>query len=238
MKNPVDKYVHDVTTKMTYIFARKKIAKELHNHLNDSIEYNVIKGLTKDEAIDKAIEEIGSAKDISDEFNKIYKSFHYLYNLFLLSLLILTSYTFIHFGFAYKNSRYQQHTLNIYEELDITETHDLNQEMKFSNDKFVFKKAYLTSDDKLIIDIKHTKINPFIRSEESYAISNNCNGKTCFISGFIPSSNQTGAVALEKNRRLFVVEDVKEIPKSISIIFESLNQQDYIKELIIDEGGL
>ena len=65
-------FLKTVRKEIHYIFARNEIEKELEQHLNESVEDLLAEGLSIDEAEAQAVLQMGDAKEIGRELNKVH----------------------------------------------------------------------------------------------------------------------------------------------------------------------
>lgn len=65
-------FLQTVRKEIHYIFARNAIEKELEQHINESIEDMIADGMYFDEAEELAVLQMGDAKEIGHELNKVH----------------------------------------------------------------------------------------------------------------------------------------------------------------------
>lgn len=65
-------FLQTVRKEIHYIFARNEIEKELEQHINESIEDMIADGMSFDEAEELAVLQMGDAKEIGHELNKVH----------------------------------------------------------------------------------------------------------------------------------------------------------------------
>lgn len=65
-------YLYAVEKHVDYIFDRKKIVKELEDHIDDNIEELIHEGYTQEEAEVKAVEMMGNPHEVGKELNKLH----------------------------------------------------------------------------------------------------------------------------------------------------------------------
>ena len=65
-------YLYAVEKHVDYIFDRKKIVKELEDHIDDNIEELIHEGYTQEEAEVRAVEMMGNPHEVGKELNKLH----------------------------------------------------------------------------------------------------------------------------------------------------------------------
>lgn len=88
----IKEFLNNVCEQIKYKPIRNEISKELENHINETKENYIEKGMEENEAEEKAIKQMGSAEDIGKKLNKIHKP---KFNVQLLILLFIL----LEFGF-------------------------------------------------------------------------------------------------------------------------------------------
>ena len=68
-------YLYAVEKHINYIFDRKKIVKELEEHIDDNIEELIHEGYSEQEAEVKAVEMMGNPHEVGKELNKLHNPF-------------------------------------------------------------------------------------------------------------------------------------------------------------------
>ena len=93
---PIKDFLEKVCNEIKYKPIRKEISKELENHIEESKEAYMHKGESEENAINKAILDMGDAEVIGKTLNKIHRP-KLDYKLIIL-LLILLCFTFLVVG--------------------------------------------------------------------------------------------------------------------------------------------
>jgi len=70
--NEVNRYLDEVSSRIQFFYDRKAIRQELFEHLLDSIDDLMNKGMSEEEAQKQAVIQMGNAKQIGDELNQIH----------------------------------------------------------------------------------------------------------------------------------------------------------------------
>lgn len=66
-------FLNDVCKEIKYKPASRPISEELEGHIQDAKEDYLCKGYSENEAEEKAVEQMGDAKQIGRKLNKIHK---------------------------------------------------------------------------------------------------------------------------------------------------------------------
>ena len=84
----INEFLNSVCEQIKYKPIRKEIAQEIKNHIEESKENYIEKGMQAKEAEEKAILQMGNAEEIGKKLNKIHKPKFNL-SLFILVLMLL-----------------------------------------------------------------------------------------------------------------------------------------------------
>lgn len=111
----IDNYLDKVCSRVKFARAHKGLKKELRNHIDDQINDYIKKGLDKDEATIKAIEQMGDPLEVGEDLNEIHKPQTDWITIGLVSILMIFGiYILISLGRA-----------------DVLKTHEIRSHLKY-----------------------------------------------------------------------------------------------------------
>lgn len=228
-------YVEVVLQGLRYKLKKPDIRAELNSHIDDSIDYYKSKGFSDDDAYSLTKEAMGNPQDVINSFNELYNWEYRIHT--VASLIALASVLFLILGIV-RPMISDYHTfrpktgVNIGMQLKAKEEVKLNNKIRFGSLQLDFDAAYLTEDNSLVLHFESINSNPFMRTRPMVKLTDTCDGHLCYISNKIPVDSNAFYVLLDN---LLYVEDVQEIPNSITFTLENISGKN--ETFTLDLGG-
>lgn len=224
MSPKLELYLAQATSGIKPIKKRKAIRNELEEHLLTSIDH-YSKNYSNEDAVEKAILDMGKPEEILEEFRKVYSSTELaITRILFVTLLIFTSsllFPVVKESLIMMQWKTQTST-DIEEASRAVQSQMMDDNFILGNIKFHFSHAYLLPNNTLMLQFDYEKINKLSASTTSLVLLNE-NAQIRNFFPLIPKDSSEYATNAFNNpgfhRSLLYVSDMDHIPKTLSLEF-------------------
>ena len=207
-------YLYAVEKHINYIFDRKKIVKELEEHIDDNIEELIHEGYSEQEAEIKAVEMMGNPHEVGKELNKLHNPF-IGYMLIALRLIVI----YMIYILISSSMPYMENTIKMLSPIvsnNSVEVIRIDDEIKLSSHKLILDNLCITDKGQYVLTYRCFRRYDYTRTPE-------------YTTGFVVISDGTYGVGNYDYTSLLGFYGEKTFNKPVDeIVLEFHNHEQYI----------